>query len=118
LVQVAFAEASEGGGAGAALADACGAATPLVAAVCDQAGPDAHSETALAKINPAAIRMSFPLKLCQCPALRFFKPPWPFATRDHHSLVGSEPPRQRHLSTAADLSVEPVNGRGIGTWIW
>jgi hypothetical protein len=61
LVQAALAEAMEGTGAGAALAEACGVAAPLVAAVCDQAGPDAHSETALAKINPAAIRMSFPL---------------------------------------------------------
>jgi hypothetical protein len=32
-----------------------------VAAVCDQAVPDAHNETALAKINPAAIRIVFPL---------------------------------------------------------
>jgi len=34
----------------------------LGAAVCDQAAPDAHSETALAKINPAAIRIAFPLR--------------------------------------------------------
>ena len=43
-------------------------------------------------------------------ALPFFKPPGPFATRDHHSLVGSEPLRQRHLSTAADLRSNRLMG--------
>src|SRR5437588_2196939 len=50
FVQGAF--TGPGGGVSAGAADACGAVTPLVAVVCDQAGPDAHSETALAKINP------------------------------------------------------------------
>jgi hypothetical protein len=44
-----------------------------LAAVCDHAAPDAHSETALAKINPAAMRILFPLQLipldgCLCPS--------------------------------------------------
>src|ERR1700750_3334414 len=46
-------------GAGAA---ACGAAVEaLGAGACDHAAPDAHSETAPAKIKPAAIRILFPL---------------------------------------------------------
>src|SRR5665213_1145872 len=50
--------AGAGAGAGAACgAAAWGAAALLVAGVCDQAKPDAHSETAPAKINPAAIRI-------------------------------------------------------------
>jgi hypothetical protein len=35
----------------------------LVAGVCDHAVPDAHSETTLAKIKPAAMRIVFPLML-------------------------------------------------------
>src|SRR3979411_3231486 len=54
LVQAALAEAMEGTGAGAALAEACGVAALLVAAVCDQAGPDAPSATPPATINPDA----------------------------------------------------------------
>src|ERR1019366_5576746 len=54
-IALGFAQAAlAGAGAGAGAGAACGAAAP-VAAVCDQATPDAHSETALAKINPAAI---------------------------------------------------------------
>src|SRR5450432_2878011 len=55
LAQAAFAGAGTGAGA------ACGVAAALGAAVCDHATPDAHSETAPAKINPAAIRIVFPL---------------------------------------------------------
>jgi hypothetical protein len=39
---------------------ACGAAAPLGAGVCDHTAPDAASETAPAKIKPAAIRILFP----------------------------------------------------------
>jgi hypothetical protein len=49
-------------GAGTAAGAACGAAGLLGGGVCDQAKPVAHSETAPAKINPAAIRMVFPLR--------------------------------------------------------
>src|SRR5438105_11322582 len=51
---------AQGALAGAGAGAACGTAA-LVAAVCDQAVPHAHNETALAKINPAAIRIVFPL---------------------------------------------------------
>src|SRR3981189_2754596 len=67
----AFAGAAAGVGAGVACGAAAffgaaggagaGPAAPLLAAVCDHAAPDAHSETALAKINPAAMRILFPL---------------------------------------------------------
>jgi len=53
LAQVGLAAVAAGAGAGA------GAAALLGAGVCDQARPDAHSETAPAKINPAAIRIFF-----------------------------------------------------------
>src|SRR5882762_6995270 len=68
--------AAAGAGAGAA----CGTAAPLLAAVCDHAAPDAHSETALAKINPAAMRILFPLQLIPpdvCPL------PEPFPAAGH-----------------------------------
>src|SRR5260370_23022642 len=95
-------------GAGAAAGAACGAAAPLVAGVCDHAAPEAHSETALAKINPAAIRIIFPL-LIPCSAPAFLPSPEPFPAPDHHSLVGPAPPRQRLLSPVADLSAEQLN---------
>src|ERR1700685_1296830 len=59
LAQAALVGAGAAGRAGAGLAcgAATGAAAPVVGAVCDQAKPDAHSETAPAKINPAAIRI-------------------------------------------------------------
>jgi hypothetical protein len=41
------------------VAAACGAGALLAAGVCDQAGPATTSETALAKIKPAAIRILF-----------------------------------------------------------
>jgi hypothetical protein len=59
LAQAALAGAGAAAGAGAGAA--CGAAG-LLGGVCDQAKPDAYSETAPAKINPAAIRMVFPLR--------------------------------------------------------
>src|ERR1700736_5559742 len=89
FAQVGFA----GAGAGAA----CGAAAPLVAAVCDHAAPDAHNETALAKINPAAIRILFPSSI-SCSALAFLPSSESCLAPDHHSLVGPAPPRQRLLS--------------------
>ena len=46
--------------AGAGVAAACGVAGPLGAGACDHAAPEAHSETAPAKIKPAAIRIVFP----------------------------------------------------------
>jgi hypothetical protein len=48
-----------------------------LAAVCDHAAPDVHSETALAKINPAAMRILFPLQLIPldvCLCLSRFRP--------------------------------------------
>src|SRR3954452_14820283 len=55
LVQAALAGAGAGAAWGAGAGVACGAAAPLVAGdVWDQAAPDTHSETALAKIKPAA----------------------------------------------------------------
>src|ERR1700716_212819 len=54
----AFAGAGAAAEAGAG-AD-CGAAALLVPVACDHTAPDAHSETA-PKINPAAIRILFPL---------------------------------------------------------
>src|SRR5260221_2503871 len=48
-------------GAAAGAGTACGAAAALGTGVCDQAAPDAPSETAPAKIKPAAIRIVFPL---------------------------------------------------------
>src|ERR1700723_130876 len=56
LAQAAFAGAGAAAGAGTA----GGAAAPLVAAVYDQAAPDAPSEIAPAKINAAAIRILLP----------------------------------------------------------
>src|SRR5260370_33570244 len=53
LAQVGLAAVAAGAGAGA------GAAALLGAGVCDQARPDAHSDTAPAKITPAAIRIVF-----------------------------------------------------------
>src|ERR1700712_2779232 len=51
LAQAALAGAGAAAGAGAGAA--CGAAGPLAAGdVCDHAAPDAHSETAPAKIKP------------------------------------------------------------------
>src|SRR5258707_10596414 len=47
LAHAALAGAGAGAGAGAA----CGVAAPLAAGVCDHATPDAHNETALAKIK-------------------------------------------------------------------
>src|SRR5471032_3378132 len=57
FAQGAFATAGAGVGAGAGAA--CGAAAGFGAGVCDHAAPVAHSETAPAKINPAAIRILF-----------------------------------------------------------
>src|ERR1700722_3414036 len=61
LVQGAFAGAGAAAAAGAGVAATAGGgvAALLVAGVCDQAAPDMHSETALAKIKPAAIRILF-----------------------------------------------------------
>lgn len=50
-----------GAGAAAGWAAACGDSAAFGAAVCDHALPAIHSETALAKIKPAASRISFPL---------------------------------------------------------
>src|ERR1700748_2858410 len=61
LAQGAFAGASAAAGAGAGAAGAAtaggGVTVPLVAGVCDHAVPDKNSETAPAKIKPAAIRI-------------------------------------------------------------
>src|SRR3984885_2148332 len=46
--------AADGAGAAAGCAVACGDGAALGAAVCDHALPATHSETALAKIKPAA----------------------------------------------------------------
>jgi hypothetical protein len=54
---------------GAAAAVAAGAALLLGAGVCDHAAPDMHSETAPAKIKPAAIRMVFFLYRDRAPGL-------------------------------------------------
>jgi amino acid permease len=63
FAQAAFAGAGVGARAAAAAGAgaACGAAAALGAGVCDHAALDAQSETALAKINPAAIRIAFSL---------------------------------------------------------
>ena len=53
--------AGAGGGAGARRRPAEQAA-PLAGGACDHAAPDAHSETAPAKIKPAAIRILFSSK--------------------------------------------------------
>src|ERR1700722_2719006 len=83
LAQGALAGASAAAGAGAGAA--AGAATagggvvvPLVAGVCDHAVPDKNSETAPAKINPAAIRIL--LIPCRDPwsGLGFLPSPGPF----------------------------------------
>src|SRR6478752_6123248 len=58
LLQGGRVETGAGGGAGAGAA--CGgAAAPLAGGDCDHAALDANSETAPAKINPAAIRILF-----------------------------------------------------------
>src|SRR6266404_601360 len=68
LVQGALVGAAAAAGTGAG----CGAAAPAGAGVCDQAAPDAHSETTPAKINPAAIRiLLFPLSCSHARALAF-----------------------------------------------
>src|SRR3954465_6564943 len=65
LVQAGLAGAAAAFGAGAAGGAAAGAgageAAPLAGGVCDHAALDANSETAPAKINPAAIRILFSL---------------------------------------------------------
>src|SRR5664279_5538873 len=109
-IALGFAQAALAG-AGAGAGAACGAAAPLVAAVCDQATPDAHSETALAKINPAAIRIVFPLH-CSRARPRLFAIVRAISAPDHNSLVVPAPPRQRLLSPVAGLSAESVNSRG------
>src|ERR1700716_672282 len=53
--------AGAGAAAGASAGAPCGAAALLVPVACDHTAPDAQSETAPAKINPAAIRILFPL---------------------------------------------------------
>src|ERR1700722_14985916 len=59
LAQAALAGAGGAAGAGAGAAAAGGVAVPLAAGVCDQAALERHSETAPAKIKPAAIRIVF-----------------------------------------------------------
>src|SRR5437762_12271134 len=54
--------AGAGAAAGAAGGAAAGAAVPLAGGVCDHAALEANSETAPAKINPAAIRILLSLK--------------------------------------------------------
>ncbi|MEA2795737.1 MAG: hypothetical protein QOI87_3117, partial [Bradyrhizobium sp.] len=52
---------------------------PLLAAVCDHAAPDVHSENALAKINTAAMRILFTLQLIPpdvCPFARAVSGLW------------------------------------------
>src|SRR6478672_6184215 len=63
LAQAAFVGAGTGAGAGGAAGAgaAWGAAALLGPAVCDHAAPSAHSETALAKIHPDAIRILIPI---------------------------------------------------------
>src|SRR5882757_707329 len=55
--------AGAGVAAGAALGAAVGAAAPLAGGVCDHAAPEANSETAPAKINPAVIRILISLNV-------------------------------------------------------
>src|ERR1700738_1271564 len=110
-----FAGAAAAAGAGAGAA--CGAAAaPLGAGACDHAAPDAHNETAPAKIKPAAMRILVPLKPIRArPWLSAFVRA--ISCPAHNSLVGPAPPRQRLLSTATGLSAEPVNSwppRGAG----
>src|SRR5580692_492195 len=57
FAQGAFAGAGVAAAGGTGAAVAAGAVVLLVAGVCDHAAPVAHSETALAKIKPAAIRI-------------------------------------------------------------
>ena len=66
---------SRGGRCGAA---AGGAAAPLAGGVCDHAALDASSETAPAKINPAAIRILFSLKSDPAPGTGFCRRPGRF----------------------------------------
>src|SRR5882724_8512533 len=66
LVQAGRAGAAAAFGAGAAcgavgVGAAGGEAAPLAGGVCDHAAPDTNSETAPAKIKPAAIRILFSL---------------------------------------------------------
>jgi hypothetical protein len=67
LLQGGRVETGAGGGAGAGAA--CGAAAPLAGGDCDHAALDANSETAPAKINPAAIRILFSLDSNPAPSL-------------------------------------------------
>jgi hypothetical protein len=83
----------------------------VVAAVCGHAAPEAHSETAPAKINPAAIRILFFPCADPVPGPGLLASPEPLCAPAHNSLDAPVPPRQRLLSTAADLSAEPVNSR-------
>src|SRR5436190_20472264 len=64
LLQGGRVETGAGGGAGAACG---GVGAPLAGGVCDQAALDANSETAPAKINPAAIRILFSLNSSPAP---------------------------------------------------
>src|ERR1700733_15010230 len=75
LEQGAFAAAGATAGAGAVAAG--GVAVLLVAGVCDHAVPDTHSETAPAKIKPAAIRILFFPYLDPGPGLGFLPSPEP-----------------------------------------
>src|SRR5215213_7250640 len=95
-------------GAGAAAAGAaCGAAgAPLADGDCAHAALDANSETAPAKINPAAIRIMFslnsnPFPVAASPSSGL--PPFPEA---YSSLVGAGAPTQPLWLRPADL---PVN---------
>src|SRR3984957_20164621 len=86
---------AQGALAGAGATAAGGVAGLLVAGVCDHAVPDTHSETAPAKIKPAAIRILLVPYRDPGPGLGFLPSPEPFPARDDHSLVGPARPRQR-----------------------
>src|SRR6478735_1304099 len=72
LLQGGRVETGAAGGAGAGAGAACGGVgAPLAGSDCDHAALDANSETAPAKINPAAIRILFSPKLIPQPVAAF-----------------------------------------------
>src|SRR3984957_8764203 len=102
LVQGALAVAGAAMAGGGAAAAGGGVAALLVAGVCDQAVPDKHSETAPAKIKPAAIRiLLFPCRDPK-PGLGCCRGPDRFLPLGDHSLVGPVRPRQRLFQLGRD----------------
>src|SRR5215216_7404606 len=90
-------------GAGAGPAAACGEAAPLVGGVCDHAALDANSQTAPAKIIPAAIRILFSLNSNPAPAAALPSSGLPAYPEAHSSLVGAGAPTQPLRLRPADF---------------